>query len=124
MRHALAAPVWHIVHLVRAAWRGATGRGDSRAARPRAVHATQVHPLLVLHRGHVLRCWPTDDAPWTAVGQPAFHRNWIVEIDGLRQLAGPAAAESCSPREMSARVAQWWDDAVVAGDVSRAWHRP
>ncbi|HYD53264.1 MAG TPA: hypothetical protein VEA99_11575 [Gemmatimonadaceae bacterium] len=76
--------------------------------------ATREHPLLVLHGGHTLRCWPSGDRPGSRLESTPAHLEWAVEVDGMTERAGPSSSPTSTGREVAATVRRWWDDRGAA----------
>lgn len=96
--------------------RWSAGRAPVRVAPPeRAVipspasTASRESPLLVLHDGHAMRCWPTAARPGTRMHNVPRSLDWAVEIDGMVERLGPPSRVNATSREVVAKVRQWWN---------------
>ena len=99
------------------------GHGAEPLAQKSAFPASRQHPILVLHGHRALRCWPTDERPWSAQDDGDSHLNWTVQVDGGIELAGPSTRVGRTRREVAIGVRRWWDDIELAESASRAWHQ-
>jgi hypothetical protein len=82
--------------------------------------ASRENPLLVLHSGHALRCWPRDEAPWTRADGEPERLSWVVEVDGTVERQGPSTGLTSTSAEVTADVREWWDGVQLSAAASRA----
>jgi hypothetical protein len=82
--------------------------------------ASRGNPLLVLHSGHALRCWPADDVKWSRSNGGPERQSWMVEVDGMVEHQGPSAGVGSTSAEVKDGVRSWWDDLQLTAAASRA----
>lgn len=80
--------------------------------------ASRRHPLLILHDGHAMRCWPTMRRRATRSHGTSPLLDWTIEIDGMAEHLGPASALGATSREVVTRIRRWWDaDRAMPADA-------
>lgn len=84
-----------------------------------ALTTSRGNPLLVLHDGHALRCWPSGVRTGTRMHGASERMNWAVEIDGTVEHPGPSFSPDTALGEVAAGVRRWWDAAQPSPPPAR-----